>query len=176
MLIYTEEELLKLGITLSDAIQIEIGRQRFNLVFSFSANMRSFADKFCQRQEEKGAICLLVETTEKVLVWQQEITVSSNDLSLEDLDLPEPSSDLTGDLIRNMLTQSLSIEVMLPGLIDLCTKTLAEYIGPIAQVVIADIIDGGCHCLAPEFIDLVASQIPEESAANEFRSKLLTTL
>jgi hypothetical protein len=138
--------------------------------------MISFADKFCQREEEKGAICLLVKTDEKVLVWQQEITAISNEISLEELDSPEQSSDLTGDLIRNMLTQSLSIEVMLPGLIDLCTKILAEYIGPIAQVVIDDIIESGCYCLAPEFIDLVAAQIPEEFAAKEFKSKLLANL
>jgi hypothetical protein len=176
MLIYTEAELLNLGITLSDAIHIEIGSQSFNLVFSFSVNMRSFANKFCQRQEEQGYICLLVETKEKVLVWQQEATTISNELYLEELDSPAPSSDLTGDLIRQMLTNSLSIEILMPELIDLCKASLAEYIGPMAQIVINDIIDSGYYCPAPEFINIVALQIPEKDAANEFRNKLLATL
>jgi hypothetical protein len=172
MLTYTEKDLLAMGIQINSSGQLIIHEQNFRLIFSFTTKMKSFAENFCHREEGKGHNCLVIEADSTISVWRQ--TAADSNLQQEVSGDLELLPNCTGKLIRQKF--SAGANYLQPSLITQCTTILTEYMGPIALFIVNDLSASNPNCPPAEFIEALASRIPDLATAREFRRKILKSL
>ncbi|QKQ72376.1 serine/threonine-protein kinase [Nostoc sp. TCL240-02] len=61
-----------------------------------------------------------------------------------------------------------------PGFIKHCQQELAYHIGPMANMIIEEILDENPYILPDQFVELIANQIPNFQAAFEFKKSLFS--
>jgi hypothetical protein len=170
MLIYTEAELLAMGIRLhGSSSQITIQEQTFRLVFSFNNRMRDFVNYFCQREELNGNNCIIIETGTTICVWRQISSLPYSDTSVE----LEIIVDKTGELIRQKFPEDADLPA---SLITQCTNVLTEYIGPVALFMVNDLSAKNPNCQPADFVEALTACISDPLLAKEFRRKILALL
>ncbi|QMS89978.1 serine/threonine protein kinase [Nostoc edaphicum CCNP1411] len=81
--------------------------------------------------------------------------------------LSSPTSPQTGRIEQ----QQPSLQ---PAFIKSCHQGLAYHIGPMANVIIEEILDENPYISPEQFIELIARQIPDFQAAIEFRKRLFS--
>jgi serine/threonine-protein kinase len=73
-------------------------------------------------------------------------------------------------------TVGFSSTQLTPEFVQHCERELVQVVGPVAQLVIRQILDQNAQITPIELVDALASQIPHSQRALEFRKKLLPRL
>lgn len=115
---------------------------------------QSYCKIFNNQQAEK--ICLIVEDKNFFRIWTEaeETSASGNDLSSSNQNV---SKDIQVDL----------------EFTNKCQELLAQYIGPIAQIVCKKTLAKKPNSTRKEFVDLLAKQISNSQQAREFKQRIL---
>jgi hypothetical protein len=142
------EDLAVLGIPPGNTSNFIYDGKEFQIGPTFSLKMRSEAINFCEREESEGRECLLIERATAVTVWRS-ITPSSAKSSPQ-------------------LDKQLFIEQ--------CHQELTKSIGPIATVIIKELVNSSEPLTATQLIDRVAAEIPDSSLAEQFKTNLRAKL
>lgn len=117
---------------------------------------QSYCKIFSSQQAEK--ICLIVKDKNFLRIWTEaEIeTVKTSDdlLSLENKKFSEP----------------VAVEIEFA---NSCRELLAQYIGPIAQIICKKTLAKKPNLTREEFVDILAKQISSSQQAQEFKQRIL---
>lgn len=117
---------------------------------------RSYCKIFSSQQAEK--ICLIVEDKNFLRIWTEaEIeTVQTSDDSLS--------------LENQKFSEGMAIEIEFA---NNCQELLAQYIGPIAQIVCKKTLAKKPNLTREEFVDILAKQISSSQQGQEFKQRIL---
>lgn len=117
---------------------------------------KSYCEIFSQKQTEK--ICLIVKDKSFIRIWTEASTMEEAQTcnNLQPLNSQEVSS------------RSLQVEAKF---VSDCEKLLAEYIGPISQMVCKKVLAKKPNLTRAEFVDLVAKKISDPQQAQDFKQQ-----
>ncbi|GAB4540253.1 MAG: hypothetical protein Tsb0014_31320 [Pleurocapsa sp.] len=128
---------------------------------TFSLNNRQIAVNYCKRitKKQQNAICILVEDTNFIRVWS-----GIN---------PQPSPDLNSTLLEPEVIEINDNYPVDAEFVDICKHLLAEYIGPVAQILCKKTIAKNPHLNRRQLVEILAAKIPKAKQVEEFKKILL---
>ncbi len=116
---------------------------------------QSYCKIFSSQQAEK--ICLIVEDKNFFRIWTETEETADSD------------NDLLSSKNQNVSERTpIDIEFT-----NNCQKLLAQYIGPIAQIVCKKTLAKKPNLTRKKFVDLLAKQISNSQQAREFKQRIL---
>ncbi len=116
---------------------------------------QSYCKIFSSQQAEK--ICLIVEDKNFLRIWTETEETADSD------------NDLLSSKNQNVSERTpIDIEFT-----NNCQKLLAQYIGPIAQIVCKKTLAKKPNLTRKKFVDLLAKQISNSQQAREFKQRIL---
>ena len=143
MQIVTVEQLAKGGISIGQSSTITIKNRQFHIGPTFSLKMRDAAISFCKQEESQGIKCLLVENATALTVWKHTVD----------------------------LTEKIDAELNYQEFVERCRQELTKCIGPMATLIVDELVSGNKPLKASQLIEKIVAEIPDPKFAAEFRSK-----
>jgi hypothetical protein len=140
----TETELVNMGIPVEQSPIISFQGKRFHRGPSFSLKNREIGISYCEREESKGYNFLLVENRTSVTVWKEE----------------------------RVAVVDIKSQAKRQHFIDSCRQELTKRIGPMASLIIDELVDNNKSLADEKLIELIAEQIPDAKVAQEFTEKM----
>ena len=124
----------------------------------FSLKNLQAAELYCAKFSIKhaGAICIIVQENNFLRIWNENFEIVPN--AVTNVSLPEEELDFS--------LNSLPVEAEFA---DLCEKTLANYIGPVAQMICKKTLVKKPHLNRAEFVEILAKKISDPDQAQEFK-------
>ena len=128
----------------------------------FSLKNLQAAELYCEKFSGKHAeaICIIVKENSFLRIWSENFEISPN--AVTNVLLPEDELEFS--------LNSLPVEAEFA---DLCEKTLAHYIGPVAQMICKKTLVKKPHLNRAEFVAILAKKIPDPDQAQEFKQAVL---
>jgi hypothetical protein len=147
VIVFTAEKLAQMSISTINASSMMVSGDLFHVGPTFSLKMRAAAIKFCEQEESQGHECLLVESATSLTIWKRVINITEGDHA-------EPTRSERKEFITR------------------CYKELRKCIGPMATLVMKELVDSTMSLTYPQIVDLIAEQIPNPKLAEDFRRNL----
>ncbi len=145
MLILTSAELTAIKTFDRQSSTLTIEGQHFSLGPTFSLKMREAAARFCQQQESEGIACLLVEGNNTINVWKE---------------------------VKPIVVDTSTPKLDKQKFVKCCETELTKCIGPMAKVIIAELVNSPDSLTANQFINRIVSEIADPKLAQEFKDNL----
>ncbi len=143
MLTLTIEQLKEMGVSTISSSTLTLDDKQFQIGPTFSLKMRSAAIDFCEQKESEGCECLLVENANAITIWNQKKSIS----------------------IEKSKSESSQEEF-----VKRCHQELKKCIGPMATLIIDELVNGPEPLTGSQLVARIAAQIPDRKLANEFRN------
>ena len=118
---------------------------------------RSYCNIFNSKQTEK--ICLIVKDKSFLRIWTEADAIENRE-----------SDDNLSSSERKASERTLPIEIEFT---NNCQALLAQYIGPIAQIICKKTLAKKQNLTREEFVEILAKQISDSQQAREFKQRLL---
>lgn len=149
MLILTTAELMAIETFDRQSSTLTIEGQQFSLGPTFSLKMRDAATRFCQQKESEDTACLLVEGNTTITVWK------------------EVKPIVVSPPIHKFDKQKF---------VKCCEIELTKCIGPMAKVIILELVNSSDSLTANQFIKRIVSKIADPKLAQEFKDNLAISM
>ncbi len=145
----TSTKLEAMGIFSEMKSMIIFQGKKFSRGPSFSLRNRAIGISFCEREERRGYNFLLVESAVSVTVWKEiKTTIEISNSSFIELDK------------RNFIA--------------CCRQELTKCIGPMASLIIDELISDLELTTPTQFLERIEAQIPDSKLVTEFRSNIMS--
>ncbi|MGB5714181.1 MAG: hypothetical protein WBM44_25125 [Waterburya sp.] len=132
----------------------------------FSLGHLQTAELYCEKfsRKQAGSICIIVKEKSFLRIWSENFEIS-----------PEISLNATNDvsLSENETEISPNSLPVQADFADFCQKTLANYIGPIAQMICKKTLANKPNLSRTEFVGILAKKISDPNQAQEFQQAVL---
>jgi hypothetical protein len=132
-----------MGLSPANTSNFTLNGKEFQIGPTFSLKMRDVAISFCEKEEREGKECLLIERSTAVTVWTQ-------------VKQPKRSSP----------------KLDKQAFIERCNQELTKSIGPMASLIIDELLNGSELLTPSQLIDRIAAEIPNQKLAEEFKRKM----
>ena len=147
MLVLKYEELTAIQNPEKKSSNVTIHGREFSLGPTFSLQMREVAIRFCNQEEKEGNHCLLVEGNTAITVWKEVKIVESE-------------------------ASSQSPQFNKQKFIEHCEQELTKRIGPMAHIIIAELISSPENLSPSQFVKKIVAEIPDPKLAEEFKDSV----
>jgi hypothetical protein len=141
----TVEKLAEMGISIGHTSTITLQNKEFHIGPTFSLKMRAAAIGFCEQEERQGTKCLLIENATALTVWTY---------------IPPASTEKIGSDLKKK------------EFIKRCHQELTKCIGPMATLIVDELVNGEESLKSSQLIERIIEQIPDPKLAAEFRRNL----
>jgi hypothetical protein len=148
LIVLTIEQLAEMGISSGSTDNFTFEGKEFRSGPTFSLKMRAAALGFCERQERHGTECLLVERASAVTVWTA-VAKPINRVEQQ----PKPEFDRA-------------------AFIERCRQELTKSIGPMASLIIDELVNKSDPLSPRRSVEWIASQLPNAQLAEEFKQNM----
>ena len=128
----------------------------------FSLRNLQATELYCERfsRKQAGAICIIVKENNFLRIWSENFEIAPNAATNVSLSEDEPE----------ISPNSLPVQAEFA---DFCQKTLANYIGPVAQMICKRTLAKKPHLNRAEFVTILAKKISDPDQAQEFQQAVL---
>ncbi len=145
----TSTKLETMGIFSEMESMIILQGKKFSRGPSFSLKNRAIGISFCEREERRGYDFLLVASATSVTVWKEiKTTIETSNSSFFELDKQ--------------------------NFVECCRQELTKCIGPIALLIMDELISDLKLKTPTQFLDRIEAQIPDSKLVTEFRSNVMS--
>lgn len=169
---------------------------------AFSMKMLPAAVEFCQREREAGQECVIVRRDECLLIYTEQASeipdptgasgrspptpLSPDSQAHDEIALAPPvDTSLGGAALEMPPTPCLTLASepredsdgtstvdWEPNFLEICQDALMDAIGPIAPLILDEVLSQYSPRAARDLIDLLSAQIPDAQAAHQFQTRL----
>jgi hypothetical protein len=140
LLLVKFEKIAEMGISIEDTSRMTWHDKQFQIGPVFALKMREAAIGFCEQEENLGHRCILIENDSTLTIWTQ----------------------------KNNLQKSLESQLNSQKFIKRCHQELKKCIGPMATLVIDELVNGSEKLTANKLVERIVKQIPDPKLADEF--------